>query len=256
MMRVLIVDDERPARDGLRVRLEKAGGFEVVGEAASGREAVAAVLEHGPDLVFLDVRMPDMNGFEVLKRIPAARRPRVIFVTAFDRHALEAFEVHALDYLVKPIVTRRFEAALQRAHTAHVQRLAARTLEELAVAMREEGGAGAGAAGAVPEPPLERLTVRDGARHRIVPIAAIQWMEACGNYVTLHVGGRKLLHRITLAELERKLPSRSFVRVHRGVIVNVAEVAEIHRSPHGDGDVVLRDGTFVRMSRRYRDALM
>ncbi|NOT34920.1 MAG: response regulator transcription factor [Candidatus Eisenbacteria bacterium] len=260
MIRVLIVDDERPSREGLRLRLERVEGFEVVAEASSGRAAIAAVLEFEPDLMFLDIRMPDLNGFEVLKGIPAARRPRVIFVTAFDRHALRAFEVHALDYLLKPIVPQRFEAALEHARSAHAQRLASRTLEELAVALR--GGAdGPSATRDAPAESrraaaLDRLMVRDGPRFRIVPVGAIQWLESCGNYVTIHTGGRELLHRITLSQLEEQLPAREFARIHRGAIVNVAEVAEIRRSPHGDGEIVLRDGTMLRMSRRYRDALL
>jgi two-component system LytT family response regulator len=250
VIRVLIVDDERPARDGLRLRLERAEGFEVVGEAANGRAAIAAVQKLEPDLVLLDIRMPDMNGFEVLRRIPPVKRPKVIFVTAFDRHALEAFEVHALDYLLKPIVARRFDAALAHARSAHVQRLASRTLEELAAALRGNPVEGRAAVA------LDRLVVRDGARHRIVPVASIRWIESCGNYVTLHTGGRELLHRVTLTQLEGDLPPRAFARVHRGAIVNVAEIAEIRRSSHGDGEVVLNDGAVLRMSRRYRDALL
>lgn len=258
MIRVLIVDDERPARDGLRLRLQKAPGFEVVAEAASGRAAIAAVAKHEPDLMFLDIRMPDLNGFDVLRRIPPARRPRVIFVTAYDRHALEAFEVHALDYLLKPIVARRLDAALDQARQAHRQRLASRTLEELAETLRTGAAPQPREAGPSPrrEETLDRLTLRDGSRLRIVPVSAIQRVEACGNYVTIHTGGRELLHRVTLAWLEARLPRRTFARIHRGTIVNVAEVAEIRRSSHGDGEVVLRDGTTLRMSRRYRDALL
>ena len=254
MIRVLIVDDERPAREGLRLRLEQSPGFEVVAEAASGHEAIAAVDRHAPDLMFLDVRMPDLNGFEVLRRIPAARRPRVIFVSAYDRHALRAFEAHALDYLLKPIAPRRFAATLERARTAHEQHIAARTLDALA---RNLGG-GAGGAGELPagEERLERLTVRDGARFRVVPAASILWIESCGNYVSLHTAGQALLHRMTLTELERRLPPRRFARIHRGAIVNVAEVAEIRPMTHGDFEVVLQGGARLRMSRRYRGALL
>src|SRR5260221_291072 len=181
MIRVLIVDDERPARDGLRLRLERAPGFAVVGEAASGQAAIAAVLESEPDLMFLDIRMPDMNGFEVLRGIPTARRPRVIFVTAYDRHALRAFEVHALDYLLKPIVPSRFAAALEAARSEHAQRLASRTLEDLGL---ELGGV-RGAEKLPATGTLDRLTVRDGSRLRIVPVEAIEWVESCGNYVTI-----------------------------------------------------------------------
>ena len=261
MIRVLIVDDERPARDGLKLRLEKAAGFEVVGEAASGRAAVAAIARHEPDLVFLDVRMPDMNGFEVLRRIAPNKRPKVIFVTAYDHHALEAFEFHALDYVMKPIVAKRLDAALERAKQEHAQKLATKTIEELAAALRGDPtiprtplrSEGAPTRG---EATLDRLTLRDGHKLRIVPVEAIQRVESCGNYVTIHTQGKELLHRVTLSWLERRLPKRAFARIHRATIVNVTEVAEIRRSSHGDGEVVLKDGTVLRMSRRYRDALL
>jgi two-component system LytT family response regulator len=252
VIRVLIVDDERPARTGLRLRLAQARGFEVVAEAASGRAAIAAIQRHEPDLAFLDIRLPDMNGFEVLRAIPEERRPRVIFVTAHDQHALTAFEVHALDYLLKPIASDRFEAALERARSEHVHRLASRVLEELSEGMRAGPSGRDAAAGPAT---LDRLSIREGARVRIVPVASIQWIEASGNYVTVHAGGRALLHRVALTELERQLPPRRFARVHRGAIVNLAEVVEVRCDAHGDGEVALRDGTRVRMSRRYRDAL-
>lgn len=261
MIRVLIVDDERPAREGLRLRLERAPGFEVVAEAASGRAAIRAVQKHAPDLMFLDIRMPDMNGFEVLQRIPATRRPRVIFVTAHDRHALQAFEAHALDYLLKPIAPRRLDEALMRARTAHAQRLASRTLEDLARGLRGHGAPRtddrvADGPGKASARDLERLTVRDGSRYKVVPFSTIQWIEAFGNYVTLHIGGRGLLHRITLGELESLLPAKGFARIHRGTIVNVTEVVEIRPVSHGDCEVMMRDGAALRMSRRYRDALL
>jgi two-component system LytT family response regulator len=253
MIRVLIVDDERPARVALRLLLERVQGFEVVGEAGSGKTAVAASLRLDPDLMLLDIRMPDMSGFDVLKAIPAARRPRVIFVTAYDRHALRAFQVHALDYLMKPITAQRFEEALEHARTAHAQRLATKTLQELTRAMSEG-----------PEPALgrtrgggaDRLTVRDGARYRVVATRAIRWVEACGNYVLLHTSEGDILHRMTMAQLERVLPEGRFARIHRGTIVNVDEIAEILPTSHGDADVTLRDGTTLQLSRRYRNAIL
>jgi two-component system LytT family response regulator len=252
MIPVVIVDDERPARDGLRVRLEEVPDFKVVGEAASGRTAIAAVMKHAPALLFLDISLPDMNGFEALLGIPAARRPHVIFVTAHDEHALRAFEVHALDYLLKPIVSERFDAAIALARTMHAQRLASRKLEELASAL---GGSPAESRPAVADGTLDRLLLRDGARTHVVLVPAIRWIEACGNYVTIHTAEKELLHRITLTRMERQLPPRAFARIHRSAIVNVAEIADIRRSAHGDGDVTLRDGSVVPLSRRYWDAL-
>jgi len=246
---VLIVDDERPAREGLRVRLEEAPDFRIVGEAATGRAAITQVLKLSPALVFLDISLPDMNGFEALLGIPSARRPQVIFVTAHDEHALKAFEVHALDYLLKPIVSERFEAALAVARTMHAQKLASKQLEELASALRGT------AEEPLPEGTIDRLRLRDGSRIRIVPVETIRRIEACGNYVTIHAGERELLHRMTLTELAKRLPRRAFARVHRSAIVNVGEIAEIRRSSHGDGEILLRDGASVPLSRRYWDGL-
>jgi len=254
VIRVLIVDDERPAREGLRLRLEGRDGLEVVGEAASAPAALQLISKHAPDLLFLDVRMPGMNGFELLQRIPAAQRPWVVFVTAYDRYAIRAFEMNAIDYLMKPIVPRRLDEAIARARTARTHQFLARTLGSLA---REFDDA---AEAAAPPPPregaVERLSIRDGDGYRVVPVERIRWIQAVGNYVALHVEGRELLHRATLQELERSLPSQRFARIHRGAIVNLAEVAALHPVSHGDFRVVLRDGTELRMSRKYRSALL
>lgn len=261
MIRVVLVDDERPARDGLRLLIERDPEFRVVGEAASGRAALAAIDTHAPDLVFLDIQMPDMTGFEVLSRVPAARRPRVIFVTAYDQHALGAFEVAALDYLLKPVAPKRLAEALDRAKNAAAQRIATATLQKLARslggepfapdAMPRPGGRGRAADAEA----LDRLTVRDGGSLRIVAVDRIRWARACGNYVRLRVGEREHLHRISMADLERRLPPRRFARIHRATLVNVAEVAGIRPLAHGDFEVEMRGGEVLRMSRRYRDRL-
>jgi two-component system LytT family response regulator len=254
VIRVLIVDDERPAREGLRLRLEGRDGLEVVGEAASAPAALQLISKHAPDLLFLDVRMPGMNGFELLQRIPAAQRPWVVFVTAYDRYAIRAFEMNAIDYLMKPIVPRRLDEAIARARTARTHQFLARTLGSLA---REFERAPETSAPVPPEPGVvERLSIRDGDGYRVVPVERIRWIQAVGNYVALHVEGRELLHRATLQELERSLPSQRFARIHRGAIVNLAEVAALHPISHGDFRVVLRDGTELRMSRKYRSALL
>jgi two-component system LytT family response regulator len=254
VIRVLIVDDERPAREGLRLRLEGRDGLEVVGEAASAPAALQLISKHAPDLLFLDVRMPGMNGFELLQRIPAAQRPWVVFVTAYDRYAIRAFEMNAIDYLMKPIVPRRLDEAIERARTARSHQFLARTLGSLAREFERPPETPA------PVPPedgvVERLSIRDGDGYRVVPVERIRWIQAVGNYVALHVEGRELLHRATLQELERSLPSQRFARIHRGAIVNLAEVAALHPVSHGDFRVVLRDGTELRMSRKYRSALL
>ena len=251
MIRVLVVDDERPARAVIRALMADIEGFEIVAEAGSGRAAVTAILKFEPDLVLLDIRMPDMTGFDVLRAVPAARRPRVIFVTAHDRHALAAFEMHALDYLLKPITASRFSDALDHARTHHRQRLASRTLEDM---IRVVGG-DAPALSGVGARRLDRLTVRDGEAFKVVPTAAIRWIEACGNYVVLHLAEVHIMHRATMAQLERALPDR-FVRIHRGTIVNVDEIVEIQPVSHGDAEVALRDGTRLQLSRKYRSGIL
>jgi two-component system LytT family response regulator len=256
VIRVLVVDDERPARDGLRMQLEREDGFAVVGEAASGRAAILAVLEHRPDLMFLDIRMPDLNGFEVLRGIPRASRPRVIFVTAFDQYAVEAFDSHALDYLLKPIAPQRLASALERARTTHAHELASRILQHLGARLEArdhgtvEAAPGKHAAGA-----LDHLVIREGSRLHRIAVRDIQWIESCGNYVTIHAGGRPLLHRVTMRRLLTLLPAGAFVRIHRGTIVNLAEIAQVRLSAHGDGQVRLRAGHTLRLSRRYRTSV-
>jgi two-component system LytT family response regulator len=258
VIRVLIVDDERPAREGLRLRLAGRGDVEVVAEAASGAAALQAIEKHTPDLVFLDVRMPGMNGFELLQRVPAERRPRVVFVTAYDRYAIRAFEMNAIDYLLKPIVPRRLDEALERARKVQNHRLVADTLASLARELDRPAKAQspetneAERAGEV----LERISVRDRNGYRVLPVERIRWIQAVGNYVALHTEGRELLHRATLQEFERSLPSQRFARIHRSVIVNLSEVATLRPVSHGDFRVVLKDGTELRMSRKYRSALL
>jgi two-component system, LytTR family, response regulator len=254
VIRVLIVDDERPARDGIRVRLEQATGFDVVAEAGTGRAAIEAVEAHAPDLMFLDIRLPDLDGFEVLRGIPTGRRPHVIFVTAYDRHAIQAFEIHALDYLLKPITPRRFADALDHARTAHASHLAARTLDQLSHGLRGDSTAEVPDDRSNETGPLERLLVRERSRTRVVRVADIQWIRSCGNYVTIRTGEREMLHRVTIARLAGRLPPRTFARIHRTAIVNIDAVAEIHPLTHGDYEVQMRDGATLRMSRRYRSA--
>ncbi|MEZ4585525.1 MAG: LytTR family DNA-binding domain-containing protein [Gemmatimonadales bacterium] len=228
---VLIVDDEPLARRGVRVRLERAGEVEVVGECESGREAVRAIAELGPDLVFLDVQMPGMDGFEVIERVGGAMPP-VVFVTAFDQHALRAFDAAALDYLLKPIDDERFGVMLARAR----QRVAERRL----------------AAGA---PAPARLLVRERGRVAFVDPAEIRWVEARGDYVRLHLADRTHLLRETIGALERRLPPEGFVRVHRSALVRARAVAGLEQRSSRDWSVVLEDGTRIKLSRRHRAEL-
>lgn len=243
-LRVMVVDDEPLVRRGMTKFLRHQEGIELVPEARDGLEAVRLIEANRPDLVFLDVQMPEMNGFEVLSNVEGDPRPAVVFVTAYDQYALKAFEVHAVDYLLKPFDDERLDVALQRAKA----RLLAphRGLDERVTALL--------AGLAQPEEWIERFMVRSGGRIFFVDADDVAWLEAADNYVRLHVPGRKHLIRDTIKHLESRLDPKRFARIHRSIIVNVGEVQEIRPLPSGDGDVVLRGGTEVRLSRSYREA--
>ncbi|HEX7118234.1 MAG TPA: LytTR family DNA-binding domain-containing protein [Longimicrobiales bacterium] len=248
-IRVLIVDDEPPARAKVRRFLAADPEIEVVGEAGSGVEAVEAVAALAPDLVFLDVQMPGLDGFGVLDALGAGAVPDVVFVTAYDEYAVRAFEVHAVDYLLKPVGPDRFQRALGRAKArVRARRDGAddgldRRLREVLEQVRARPAY------------LERLLVPDGARSVLLDVDRIDWIEAERNYVRLHVGAASHLLRGTLAALEARLDPARFIRIHRSHIVNADRVREIHPWSHGDQLVVLRDGTELTLSRRYRDRL-
>ena len=251
-IRTLIVDDEPLAREGVRVLLEKDPDIEVVGECANGREAVEAIDELGPELLFLDVQMPEMDGFEALARVEAARRPVVVFVTAYDQHALQAFEVHALDYLLKPFKDDRFRAALERAKTQVRQQKVSEISQRL-VALLDHTGSPEPAAETSDEAPyLTRLVVKTGGRVFFINVEEIDWIEAADYYVRLHVGGKAHLLRETMSNLERRLDPQRFLRIHRSTIVHLERIAALEPYYHGDYMVLLRDGTELKMSRRHR----
>jgi len=245
--RVLIVDDEAPARRKVRAHLALTPEIEVVGEAASGPEAVEMIRSLRPDLVFLDVQMPGMTGFEVIEAIGTDEMPAVVFVTAYDEFAVEAFEVQAVDYLLKPFHADRFRQALARAldrvaHGGPSAESLARMLERLAQKQPAEA---------------RRLLVRDGERIVFLPLREIVRLSAEGNYVRVRTArGQEHQVRETLAHLEGRLDPERFARVHRSEIVNVDFVAEVHPVFHGDYTVRLRNGEEVRLSRRYQDRLL
>ena len=258
VIRTLVVDDEPLAREGLRVRLAREDDIEIVGEAADGPTAVSAILSLRPDVVFLDVQMPGMDGFEVVERTAAVHLPVVVFVTAFDRYALRAFAAHALDYLMKPIAHRRFQDALRRVRRELERNAAGESVERMR-AMLEMRDANA----PKPEPHesraaryATRFTSRDGDRFVLVRAADVDWAEAAANYVRLHVGPRWFPVRMPMGEIERRLDPSQFVRVHRSAIVNLDRVAEIRPEWHGEYQVVLKTGTAMRLSRGYRDRLL
>ncbi len=260
MIRVLIVDDAPLAREGIRLRLQDEPNIEVVGEAADGPTAVAAAHALVPDLIFLDVQMPGLDGFQVLERLADVHLPAVILVTAFESYAIKAFESHALDYLLKPIDGRRFRDALDRArravsHADELQRLHQR-IADLLHAYGHESAAATPETPAVVPQFLTRVAVKDRNRFLLLNVGEVHFIESAGDYVRLNARGRSFLVRMTLSELERRLDPRSFARIHRSTIVNLDRVTEIAPQVSGDFDVVLNDARVLRMSRSYRDRLL
>jgi two-component system, LytTR family, response regulator len=245
-IRAFIVDDEPLAREWLRTLLSEEPGVALVGEARDGREAITALRETKPDLLFLDVQMPELDGFDVLRALDPEALPVVIFVTAYDAHALKAFEVHALDYLLKPFERDRFRVAMERARERCAPRggeAAARRLVELLESL------GAKARG------LDRVAVKTDGVIKLVRLSDVDFIEAAGRYVTLHVGKEQHLVRETMNDLEAKLDPTVFARVHRSAIVNLDRVRELKTESHGEVTIVLADGRTLRWSRSYRGRL-
>jgi two-component system, LytTR family, response regulator len=244
--RTLIVDDEQLARERLRQLLENQPEIELVGECADGEEAVVAIHEKRPDLIFLDIQMPELDGFGVLDAIQTDPGPVVVFVTAHDKFALKAFEVHAVDYLLKPFDRDRFQTALTRA------------LER--VKQREKPGATSAQAAVLAEfkpaaKPLERLAVKTAGRVIFVKLVDVDYIEAAHNYVEVHADKQSHLLRETLNSIEARLPEDKFVRISRSVIVNIERVKELQPLFYGEYAVTLHNGTRLTLSSRYRDKL-
>lgn len=252
MIRVAIVDDEPVAREGLRLWLAREADMTVVGEAGHPADAVAMVLRERPDLLFLDVQMPDGDGFDVIEAIGGEHLPEVIFVTAHEQHALRAFDVAALDFLLKPVQEERFLTALARARQ-ELARGEAREGPARLTALLDHVRGGRGAAG---PRRIERFAVRTRDRFVIVPVAEVRWIASAANYAELHLAGATHLVRATLAEIEAGLDPECFARIHRSTLVRVDCVREVIPSAHGDFDVVLDDGATLRMSRRFRSSLL
>ncbi len=256
--RALVVDDEPAAREAVVALLAGFAEIEVAGEAGSGDEAVAAALRLRPDLLFLDVQMPGRDGFGVLDALGAEVPRAVVFVTAFDEHALRAFEVHALDYVVKPFGRPRFDAAVHRAlarleadEALSLRRtLAAAALSRSGPAPEGELAPAAGAGGRA-----ARLALRLGPRTVLLPVEDLDWVEADGDYVRLHAGEAAHFVAGRLSALEERLDPAQFLRVHRSLIVRLDRVRELHRDPDGGGCVVLRDGVRLRVARARWEAL-
>jgi len=226
-IRVLVTDDEPIARRRIRRFLRAESNVEVIGEASNGREAIEAIRQHNPDLVFLDVQMPECGGFDVLEMLGADLPPSIVFVTAHDEYALRAFEAGALDYLLKPFDDARFVRALNRAK------------EKLAYYARARRAAA-------------RLAVKDAGRVTFVDVADIHWIEAAGYYACLHLAGATHILRRSLLELERDLGDAEFARIHRSIIVRLDQIQGLELKPDGDYEIVLKSKVRLRLSRRYR----
>jgi two-component system, LytTR family, response regulator len=249
-LRVLFADDEAPARRVLARLLKSHDDIRVVAECADGLEAIERIRADRPELVFLDVKMPELDGFEVIEQVGVDAMPPVVFVTAFDRFATRAFDVHALDYLVKPFSDARFEATLARARRRLVEIDAPRLAAELRALLDTRRRP------ADPSSSLERFFVKLGNRTSVIAVGEIDWIETQGYYVTLHVGGAAHLHRRAIRALEAELDPRAFARIDRSAIVNLTRVRQIQR--RGDGRWVVRlvDGTELPVSRRRREQLL
>lgn len=245
-VKTLVVDDELLARERLRQLLSQQPEIDLVGECCDGREAVAAIQEKSPDLIFLDVQMPELDGFAVLDAIDTESNPVIVFVTAHDKFALRAFDVQAVDYLLKPFDRERFEAALHRALDQVKQRKASVESQAQPAELAE-----------VPSlaKPLDRLAIKSSGRITIVKVADIVWIQAAHNYVEIHEDKHSHLLRETMSGMEQKLPPDKFVRISRSVIVNADKVKELQPLFYGEYKVTLQNGTALTLSRRYRSKL-
>jgi two-component system LytT family response regulator len=260
-IRTAIVDDEVLSRRGIALRLHEAPEFEVVAECSNGREAVGTLQRERPDLVFLDIQMPGMSGFDVLAHLPRDTLPLVVFITAYDQYAVRAFEARAIDYLLKPIDDRRFDATLERVRQNAVARSAADQRDRLLEIVAEITGSGeigleellehGTAALGVRQPQV--LPIRQGRKTVRVPIPAIQWVDAAGDYMCVHAEGDTHILRGTMKELEEILDPRLFQRVHRSTIVNLRFVKSLRAHMNGEYFLSLEGGQELKLSRTYRD---
>jgi two-component system LytT family response regulator len=262
-IRTVIVDDESLSRRGIELRLLAAPDFEVIATCNNGREAVGVILRERPELVFLDVQMPGLSGFDVLSQLPHESLPLVVFVTAYDQYAVQAFEAHAIDYLLKPIDDRRFAATLERARQGARQRGAEDQRDRLMQIVAELTGSGeieleellahGSAALGVPHPQI--LPIRQGRKTVRVPVPSIQWIDAAGDYMCVHAEGDTHILRGTMKELEEILDPRLFQRVHRSTIVNLRFVKSLRAHMNGEYFLTLEGGQELKLSRTYRDKI-
>ena len=262
-IRTLIVDDEPLARRGLELRLREYSEISIVRQCANGREALAAIAEEAPDLMFLDIQMPGMSGLDLVANVPQESMPMVVFVTAFDRFAVNAFEAHALDYLLKPVDEKRLAAAIDRVRAQWQQQQAVAQREQLMALLAEVKGNGeitveaapAPAAGSAPPAPryARMLPIRSGRETVRIDVTTIDWIDAAGDYMCLHADGQTHVLRATMKELEEMLDPAVFQRVHRSTIVNLARVKSLRPHLNGECFLKLQSGQEVKLSRSFRD---
>lgn len=244
-IRILVVDDEAPARQRLIDLLQQDGDVAALLEASDGLSAVTLIEREQPDLIFLDIQMPELDGLAVLNAVASARMPLTIFVTAYDEYAIRAFESNALDYLLKPFSDERLEAALARAKERLIEHQASEFGQDILKLLSSTRG----------KSYLDRLVLKTAGEARLVRVRDIDWIEGAGVYVNLHVGGKALLHRATLGELAESLDPRQFVRVHRSAIVNIDSIVSLEPVSHGEFNINLKNGGHARVSRTYRAML-
>jgi two-component system, LytTR family, response regulator len=241
---VLVADDEAPARQRITDLLRRDSQVAAIIEASDGLSTVEIIQNRRPDLVFLDVQMPEVNGLEVIAEVGPERMPLTVFVTAYDEHAICAFEANALDYLLKPFSDERFEVTMARVSIRMDER-----------SVREFGRRILRMVSAAPAGVLDRLVVKSGGSTRFVRVADIDWIEAAGVYANLHIGGKEMLYRAALNDLAERLDPVRFVRVHRSAIVNIESIKHLEPISHGEFEVILKDGSRSKISRTYRRQL-
>jgi len=254
-LRTLLVDDESLSRRGLELRLKVAADIEIVGHCSNGREALSAIREQRPDLVFLDIQMPGLSGFDVLAELQPHELPMIVFVTAYDRFAVQAFEARAIDYVLKPVDDARLAATLTHVRELVEQRTAVNERNQLVHLLAELRGSGeieASDPAAVPNVP-NWLPIRNGRETVRVPVEAIEWVDAAGDYLCIHASGHTHILRATMREMENLLDPRLFQRVHRSTIVNLTQMKSLRAHMNGEYFLRLEGGQELKLSRTYRD---
>lgn len=258
-LKTIIVDDESLARRGLALRLQQIPMVDVVTECANGQQALEAIAEHSPDLVFLDIQMPGIDGFDVIRQLQADNLPMVIFVTAFDQYAVEAFKVHAVDYVLKPIDDDRLHEAIDRAVAHHSQEESERSKQRLVDLMMGMTGASAASIEEMaqgdnePNKWPEKLVVKDGSDIQLIKVADIHWVDAAGDYMCIHAAGETHIMRITMKQLEAMLNPARFLRIHRSTIINSDYISGAQTLGNGEYMLSLEGGAQLKVSRGFRD---